>query len=229
MKHIWERRKTRHVIFPMIMMIYCLLFMSSRYDTFAWFTAEANAEGRITNATTADLVNIRLGEVMYLDNCQVESSVKITNISNIKIPIQLVLLNDRTYTKSNVLKPGQSLISETIESNFTSTCESTEIKYQLVGFQGYIDEEIVIPLDPSKMIKPAEVPEEEVDEDNQTREPKEEQELDVTEEVPAQPTQPGTPEQTQPEVSTPEALAVPAPTTPIEEPAPDQQTNTEAP
>jgi hypothetical protein len=221
----------------MIIMSYCLLFMGSKYDTFAWLTAQSNAEGRITNAKTTDLLDIHLGKVKYLDNCQVQSSVKITNISNIDIPIKLDLLSDSQskYSKSKVLKPGQSLISATKDSDFLPSCESTEITYHLFGFQGYVDEEIVIPLDSAKMIKPVELPKKEKVEDNKTEDQKaeEKQQPEAKKEEPAQPEQPAkpeqpaTPEQTQPETNTPAPPTESTPTPPIQDPATTSTENTQ--
>jgi hypothetical protein len=240
LEQIMKRKKKRHVIISIIIMSYCLLFMGSKYDTFAWFTAQSNAEGRITNAKTADLLDINLGKVKYLNNCQVQSSVKITNISNIDIPIKLDLLSDSQskYSKSKVLKPGQSLISATKDSDYLPSCESTEIKYYLFGFQGYVDEEIVIPLDSAKMIKPVEMPKEEKVEDkkNEDQKAEEKQQPEVKKEEPAQPQQPATPtpeqpatpEQTQPETNTPAPPTESTPTPPIEDPATtNPTTNTE--
>jgi hypothetical protein len=230
LEQIRKRKKKRHVIISMIIISYCLLFMGSKYDTFAWLTAQSYANGQITNAKTSDLLDINLGKVKYLDNCQVQSSVKITNISHIDIPIKLDLLSNGVYSKSKVLKPGQSLISATKDSDYLPSCESTEITYHLFGFQGYVDEEIVIPLDLAKMIKPVELPKEEKVEDNKTEDQKaeEKQQPEVKKEEPAQPEQPATPEQTQPETNTPVPPTESTPTPPIEDPATtNPTTNTE--
>jgi hypothetical protein len=218
-------------------MSYCFLFVFSKYDTLAWLTAQSNAEGRITNAKTTDLLDIDLGKVKYLDNCQVQSSVKITNISNIDIPIKLDLLSDSQshYSKSKVLKPGQSLVSATKDSDYLPSCESTKITYHLTGFQGYVDEEIGIPLDSRKMIKPVELPKEEKVEDNKTEDQKaeEKQPSEVKKEEPAQPEQPAapeqpsTPEQTQPETNSPAPPTDSTSTPPIQDPATTNTENTQ--
>ncbi|MBD7964934.1 hypothetical protein [Fictibacillus norfolkensis] len=227
MEQIRKRKKKRHVILSMIIMSYCLLFMVSKYDTFAWFTTQSYANGKITNAKTTDLLDIHVGNVKYLDNCQVQSSVKITNISKINIPVKLDLLSDSKskYPKSNVLKPGQSLISETKDSNYLTSCKSTKITYHLFGFQGFVDEEIVIALDSTKMIKPIELPKEKIVEENKKEDPKTEDkqqpEVKVEEPIPtpSQPEQPAAPEQTEPETNTTAPSTEPAPTAPIENPA----------
>lgn len=206
--------------------------MFSKYDTFAWFTTQSYANGKITNAMTSDLLEIQLGNVKYLENCQVQSSVKITNISKIDIPIKLDLLSDSKskYTKSNVLKPGQSLISATKDSNYLTSCKSTKITYHLFGFQGFVDEEIVIPLDSTKMIKPIKLPKEKIVEEtkkeDQKTEDKQQPEVKVEEPTPtpSQPEQPPAPEQTEPEPSTQAPSTETAPAPPIEKPA---TTNTE--
>ncbi|MFG6496219.1 hypothetical protein P8610_12705 [Fictibacillus sp. UD] len=238
MEQARKRKKKRHIIISLIIMSYCLLCMGSKYDTFAWFTTQSYAEGRITNAMTADLLKIDLGKVKYLENCQVQSSLKITNISNIDIPIKLDLLSDSqsNHSKSKVLKPGQSIVSATKDTDYLPSCESTEIKYHLFGFQGYVDEEIVIPLDSAKMIKPVELPQEEKVEENKTEDQKNEEkqqpevkkEEPVQTEQPATPEQPAAPEQTQPETNTPAPPAESTPTPPVESPATtNQTTNTE--
>jgi hypothetical protein len=227
LEQIRKRKKKRHVIISMIIMSYCLLFIGSKYDTFAWFTTQSYADGQITNAKTSDLLDIHLGKVKYLDNCQVQSSVKITNISNIDIPIKLDLLSDSqsNYSKSKVLKPGQSIVSATKDSDYLPSCESTEITYHLFGFQGYVDEEIVIPLDLAKMIKPVELPKEEKVEENKTEDQKaEEKQPEVNKEEPAQAEQPATPEQ--PETNIPAPPTESTPTPPIENPATTNPTTT---
>lgn len=137
-----------------------LILVLPRYDSFAWFTTQSFAGGKITNASTSDLLTIDVGEVQYLKNCNVQTSVSITNISNVDIPIQLKLL-DSKHSKTKVLAPGQSLTSGKSATD-SSSCEATQIIYHLLGFQGYIDENIVIPLSTEQMIKPVKEKEKEV-------------------------------------------------------------------
>lgn len=176
------------------MLIFALILLIPKYDTFSWFIAQSYAEGKITNASTSDLLKIDVGEVQYLEDCSVQTSVSITNISNMDIPIKLDLLNTKkgSHSKTKVLAPGQSLINVTKDTEHYSSCESTQITYHLFGFEGYIDENIVIPLSADQMIKPVEQPEneEEVKEEN-SNEDKQEPEVEKEEES-------GTPEQTDP-------------------------------
>jgi hypothetical protein len=181
---IRKRNKKRRLIIPFIM-IFCFILVIPKYDTFAWFTAQSNANGKITNASTSDLLKIDIGDVQYLKNCKLQTSVQITNISTIDIPIKLNVLNNNKGSESKVLKPGQSLMSET--KNPDSSCETTRITYHLFGFEGYIDEKIVIPISSDKMIKPVEKPEKE--EKAQEAEPNEEQKEVEKEEEPKAPDQ----------------------------------------
>jgi hypothetical protein len=180
---------------PLIVMMYALILMIPKYDTFAWFTAQSYADGKITNAKTADLINIHIGEVQYLENCNVQISVKVTNISNIDIPIKLDLLNNNkeTHSKTKILKQGQSLMIATKDTNYPPSCEVSQITYHLFGFKGYIDEDIVIPLSSAKMIKLVEQPKKL--EENKADFPKteEKQQPEVKKEESKQPIQPEQP------------------------------------
>lgn len=209
------------------MLIYGLILLIPKYDTFAWFIAQSYAEGKITNASTSDLLKIEVGEVQYLEDCNVQTSVSITNISNMDIPIKLDLLNTKkgSHSTTKVLAPGQSLMSATEDSDYFSSCESTQITYHLFAFEGYVDENIVIPLSADQMIKPVEQPEKEgeVKEEN-SNEDKQESEAEKEEE-PKTPEQTDPPQQDQP--NNDEAPTEPTPQ-PEENPETTDQENNQA-
>jgi hypothetical protein len=89
-----------------------------------------------------------------------------------EIPVTLELLskNEGNHSNTKLLKPGKSFTSNPNDTdNLPLNCNATEITYHLVGFNGYIDEDISIPLDQEKLLatlekrqkeEPAEKPEE---------------------------------------------------------------------
>ncbi|WNB92486.1 hypothetical protein [Bacillus sp. NEB1478] len=145
-----RRNKKRYVVIKLLLAVYCLIILSSKYGTYAWLTSKTSAEGTIKNATTSDLFKVTYGDVEYLKNCKVKTSITITNISDMEIPIKLTNVFGIPFN-TNSLEPGKS-----IKSNFNgrapSGCEGNSLTYHLTGFPGgYIDEDLSIPLDHQKM------------------------------------------------------------------------------
>jgi hypothetical protein len=183
-----RRKKKRTIYIKIIISVYCILLVFGKFNTFAWFTSQSNAQGNITNATTSDLLTISYGEVEYLKNCKVKSSITITNISNISIPITLSLLskNNGTHSKSLILQPGESYTTNPNDTNnLPHDCEATEITYHLYGFNGFINENKSIPLDREKLLATIHKPEKKLEETDQEKaqEDQEDQEETLNDEI----------------------------------------------
>ncbi|KYD05940.1 hypothetical protein B4102_3113 [Heyndrickxia sporothermodurans] len=131
-------------------LIYCLFFIVGKANTYAWFTSEIKASGKITNATTKDLLSISKKEVSYLKNCEISQVISIKNISNMEIPVQL-------ENEQKILSPGESFLAKI---NQAVSCEKTEVSYHLTGLKNYIDEMIHEPLDQKKLLATVEKKEE---------------------------------------------------------------------
>ncbi|QQZ07752.1 hypothetical protein [Heyndrickxia vini] len=144
--------KKKHLfkLIQFTILIYCLFFIIGKSNTYAWFTSEIKASGKITNATTEDLLSISKHEVSYLKNCEISQMISIKNISNMEIPVQL-------ETEQKILSPGESyqtMINQTV------SCEKKEVSYHLTGLKNYIDEMIREPLDQKKLLATVEKKEE---------------------------------------------------------------------
>ncbi|WP_144697369.1 hypothetical protein [Fictibacillus phosphorivorans] len=219
--------KKKHILLSLILFFYVSILIIPKYDTFAWFTAESFAEGKITNANTSDLLNIDVSEVQYQKNCKVKTSVTITNISNIEIPVSLDLISKENQSKSKWLQPGEAFSSGT---NVTDpSCDASQVMYHLYAFEGYVDEKIVVPLSPEKMIKPVE-PKKEDTNDESKKEPEVEKEEPQIPEIEEPPQQDPAPEEEVPTDPTPQPEENPDTTnpdddqadTPIPAPQPEQ-------
>ncbi|MBB2481291.1 hypothetical protein H5P36_13935 [Bacillus sp. APMAM] len=133
--------KKRMLVFPFIILIYCLFLFAGKLNTYAWFTAEINASGEITNATTKDLLSISTSDVTYYNNCEISQNITIENISTIMIPIKLI-------DQNQALHPGETFTT-TIKQKVS--CKDTDVNYHLLGLNHYIDEMINVPLDQNKL------------------------------------------------------------------------------
>ncbi|MCS0791317.1 hypothetical protein NX021_24620 [Cytobacillus firmus] len=130
------------VIIQFNILIFCLLFYASKFHTYAGFTSEIKASGQITNATTKDLLTISTTDIIYHDNCEISQEIIIKNISDIKIPIQIV-------NYKHLLYPGE-LFQTSVKQN--TSCMVNEVGYHLIGLNHYIDEIIQVPLNRDKLL-----------------------------------------------------------------------------
>ncbi|MDR7073338.1 hypothetical protein [Fictibacillus barbaricus] len=145
-----RRNKKMYAMIKLLIAIYCLIIMSSKYDTYAWLSAKSSAEGTIKNATTSDLLKITYGDVKYSKNCKVKTTITVKNISDLDIPIKLTNVFGIPFPIDSI-ESGKSISSE-FNGRAPLGCEATSVNYHLIGFKGYIDEDLSIPLDHEKLI-----------------------------------------------------------------------------
>ncbi|PLR77245.1 hypothetical protein CU633_11925 [Bacillus sp. V3-13] len=139
------------------------IFLGSLPGTFAWFSSSASSMGVIKNSTTSDLLLIKTGDVIYEKNCKLTSSISITNISAVKIPLTVELLtkNGGNHSSTIDLEPGATFTTNPQDAdNLPNQCERAEIEYHILGFNGYIDEIVSIPVDQAKLLATIEKKEE---------------------------------------------------------------------
>lgn len=118
-----------------------MLLITSTGQTYSWFTSDVSTEGTITNATTESLIDIGNPNVDYKEGF-VQIAIPITNISSLSIPISVddVEMIVHSYD-TNIF---------TVEKEITEEMNSIGVK--LIGFDYFIDEEIIIPLDSTQFI-----------------------------------------------------------------------------
>ncbi|MCC5803183.1 prolipoprotein diacylglyceryl transferase [Rossellomorea vietnamensis] len=163
MKSLHNGRKGNRTL----MMICTFLILSSIYfistalnslpGTYAWFTSETSASGTIQNATTEDLLQIGSSEITYGDDCSIEHSLSVKNISDMStnVTISLQTGSGEEQVISQKLKPGASLqTAPDAISDPSGGCEATSVDYHIKGFINYVDETFSVAVDPAKMIQP---------------------------------------------------------------------------
>lgn len=122
--------------------------------TFAYFTSETQATGTIHNASSADLITVNTGKIVYEKNCKIKSSISITNKSTIKIPITVELLtkNGGNHSSSTTLEPNATFSTNPNDvDNLPNRREIQNIQYRIIGFNGYIDEIYTLPVDQQRL------------------------------------------------------------------------------
>ncbi|MBR7796787.1 hypothetical protein GT022_12100 [Agaribacter marinus] len=113
--------------------------------TKAWFITESQSQGKVVHATTEDLLDVDATVLSYDTDCVIWIEMKIKNISDVAIPIEI-------DERSIYLAPGE-VFSEVFERKVS--CEANELRFQLIGFNRFIGEFIVVPLQPSLLKKTA--------------------------------------------------------------------------
>jgi hypothetical protein len=159
LKYKKKNRRTK-VILNLLLSIFIILLcsitiLSKIPGTYAWFESKSTAVGVIQNAKTSDLVEIRVSNIKYIGQCKVKTSLSVKNISNTDIPlkIQLVNINSKDKTVSDITLQGNSKYTTdptTINLN-KEQCSNNNIEYQVIGYNGYINEVIPIQLDFQKL------------------------------------------------------------------------------
>lgn len=115
------------------------LAVSVNNPTYSWFTSEASTKGNITNATTSSLINVGELEVEYMEE-MIQVKIPVTNIATLSIPITV-------NGEERILYPAETY-TFIVEKEVTEN----EIVIHLIGFEKYIDEQYIIPVDPTKVI-----------------------------------------------------------------------------
>ncbi|CAN7177495.1 hypothetical protein [Rossellomorea sp. LjRoot5] len=131
--------------------------LNSLPGTYAWFTSETSSSGTIQNATTEDLLQIGSSEITYGDDCSIEHSLSVKNISDMstKVTISLQSGSGEELITSQKLKPGASLeTAPDAISDPSGGCEVTSVDYHIKGFINYVEETFSVAVDPAEMIQP---------------------------------------------------------------------------
>ncbi|QHE63357.1 hypothetical protein FHE72_21980 [Rossellomorea vietnamensis] len=131
--------------------------LTSLPATYAWFTSETSASGTIQNATTEDMLQIGSSDITYGDDCSIEHSLSVKNISDMstKVIISLQSGSGEELITSQKLKPGESFkTAPDAISNSIGECDVTSVDYHIKGFINYVDETYSVAVDPAKMIQP---------------------------------------------------------------------------
>lgn len=128
----------------LIILLFILLASMNNQGTYSWFTSEISANGGITNATTDRLIEIGEPEVRYEDDGIVWIHIPVTNIAELSIPITV-------DNVERIVRPEETVIftiakKVTVESN---------IPIEVIGFNKYIDEQIVVQLESTKLTSSA--------------------------------------------------------------------------
>lgn len=157
----WKRKTPTYMKMKRLTIFFSLLvaylglslFLKMLPGTFAWLTSSTKANGQIQNATSLDLLTINPEEVQYGRNGRVKSRINIKNISTISIPLKIELLpNNQGIASSTILKPNSTFTTNLIELSFSlKKSDIKHIQYRIVGFNGYIDEIITVPIDQEKL------------------------------------------------------------------------------
>ena len=131
--------------------------LTSLPGTYAWFTSETSASGSIQNATTEDMLQIESSEITYGDDCSIEHSLSVKNISDMSTNVTIFLQTGSGEEQmiSQKLKPGASLkTAPDAISDLSGGCEATSVNYHIKGFVNYVDETFSVAVNPAEMIQP---------------------------------------------------------------------------
>jgi hypothetical protein len=148
-----------YCVLSSIILLFCSAVLLSKFSgTYAWFAAKSTATGTIHNAGTTDLVNIKVGKIKYLGQCTIRSTISVKNISNIKIPIKIKLVNPNGQEKpvaEITLAGNTEFSSEPAVINLQEEqCSNENLGYRVIGFKSYINEWIPLKVDKSKLQAP---------------------------------------------------------------------------
>jgi hypothetical protein len=133
---------------------FSLLIIRLLPGTYSNFSAETQSTGTIQNASSSDLIAVNIEKIKYEKNCKIKSSISIKNISTINIPLTVELLtkNGGNHSSSTNLEPNSTFSTNPNDvDNLSNRCETKEIKYRIIGFNGYIDEIYTLPVDHQKL------------------------------------------------------------------------------
>jgi hypothetical protein len=146
-KYIMIRKKQnqRVAVLLSIAVIYIIFsfFLKSMPVSYAWFTANTSSKGQIVNAAASDLIKIIPEQVTYDANKNIKAKLSVQNISNIDIPLKVELLvNNRVVNISSILLSQKDTYTTGTEDIKDISAETKDIKYRIIGFNGYINEVI---------------------------------------------------------------------------------------
>ncbi|WGG45436.1 hypothetical protein [Rossellomorea sp. DA94] len=149
------------IAFCTFLILSFIYFISTAFTslpgTYAWFTSETSASGTIQNAITEDLLQIGSSEITYGDDCSIEHSLSVKNISDMSTTVTILLQTGSGEERliSQKLKPGASLhTAPNAISDQSGGCEATSVDYHIKGFVNYVDETFSVAVDPAEMIQP---------------------------------------------------------------------------
>ncbi|TMU84101.1 hypothetical protein FGG79_18375 [Bacillus sp. BHET2] len=128
--------------------------LSSLPGTYAWFTSETSASGTIHNATTEDLLQIQASDVQYGNNCTMQNSLSVKNISDMSTTVTVSFLtsNGNEELASQKLKPGESMNTNPEDmTKWTGECDETSLTYRVQGFIHYVDENHTVAVDQTEL------------------------------------------------------------------------------
>lgn len=157
---LYRKKRSKKTIYITILFVSIVFFTTFFFinkllpGTFAFYTAEVQSSGTISNASSSDLIEVDTGKIDYEKNCKIKSSITIRNKSTIEIPITIELLtkNGGNHSTSTLLKPNSIFSTNPNDTDqLPNRCEFQEIKYRIVGFNGYVDEIYTLPVDQRKL------------------------------------------------------------------------------
>lgn len=149
-----KKRKPNVVLgtFLSLFIVYLVSFaMTAAPGTYAWLTSETSATGTITNATTKDLLEFQSSKVRYGEQCRIQHTLKVKNISEMNTTVTVSLSAGSGYesVKSKELKPGQTL---TVKPDLPrDSCETESLPYRIQAFHHYVDETYSVSVDTAKL------------------------------------------------------------------------------
>jgi hypothetical protein len=163
LKYKKKNRRTKFIVnlvlSSFIILICSITILSKIPGTYAWFETKSSAVGVIQNAKTSDLVEIQVGNIKYIGQCKVKTTLSVKNISSTDIPIkiQLVNLDSKDKTVSDISLQGNSKYTTdpTMINLNKDQCSINNIEYRVIGYNGYINEVIPIKLNLQKLQEPS--------------------------------------------------------------------------
>jgi hypothetical protein len=154
-KHRKSNFKVYFAVSIIILLISFTVLINKIPGTYAWFATKSTAVGTIKNASTSDLVNIKVGKIKYLDECKIKSTITIKNISNTEIPIKIKIVKPNSQEKlvtEITLNGNDEYTTDPAVINLQDEqCSNQNIGYRVIGFNGYIDELIPVQVDLLKL------------------------------------------------------------------------------
>jgi hypothetical protein len=159
LKYKKKNRRTKFilnlVLSSFIILICSITILSKIPGTYAWFETKSSAVGVIQNAKTSDLVEIQVGNIKYIGQCKVKTTLSVRNISKTDIPLKIQLVNIYSKDKivSDITLQGNSKYTTdpTVINLNKDQCSNNNIEYRVIGYNGYINEVIPIQLNLQKL------------------------------------------------------------------------------
>lgn len=122
--------------------LFLFSFCIMSFGTYSYFTAQADYDLSVRNATKDELVQITEGQVEYADKCLAKVPVTIHNIFDFKV---IISIDDTEYT----LQPGESVTHTQVVADQCN--EFGDRSFTIIGYENYFTHPINVTVEKEKL------------------------------------------------------------------------------